>query len=205
VGTEVNRLFRLTKNHVTEETGWNAYILYTAASLEQIGIELEEAHATLSFDFDAPATVVWEWLNDPRRRNQADPKVTWSAAKRAGGRTGSGATNHCAHGNGELSCESILDWRPFEYVTTLDWQPYRYFTVRMEQSSLSMLATYQLQPLPDGAGTRLFFRAIFKQSTRLMAVAAGAQSWISAQAKTGLSAHGRADGCRRSVFSFTTP
>ena len=102
VGSEVNRLFRLTQNHVTQETGWNAYILYTAASLEQIGIEPEgmpelvesyehlgevtvyitdlharfdeiaaarhvvlppeEAHMKLTYDFAAPAPMVWEWL-----------------------------------------------------------------------------------------------------------------------------------------------
>jgi len=192
VGTEVNRLFRLTKNHVTEETGWNAYILYTAASLDQIGIEPEgmvelveryehlgevttfavdlhkrfqeisearhivlepeEAHAAISFDFDAPATVMWEWLNDPRRRNQADPTVTWSAVKRSGGRTGRGATNHCAHGNGELTCETILDWRPFEYVTTLatnDGMP-RKFT--------DMMMTFTLEPIDDGRKTRVHWR-----------------------------------------------
>ena len=188
VGTEVNRLFRLTKNHVSEETGWNAYILYTAASLQQIGIEPEgmielvesyehlgpvttfsmdlhqrfqeisearhvvldpqEAHGIVSFDFDAPPVVVWEWLNDPRRRNQVDPSVTWSAVTRAGGRTGSGATNHCAHGKNALACETILDWRPFEYVTTLttnDKLPYKL---------MDMTLTFILEPIDDGRKTR---------------------------------------------------
>jgi len=177
VGTEVNRLFRLTKNHVSEETGWNAYILYTAASLQQIGIEPEgmielvesyehlgpvttfsmdlhqrfqeisearhvvldpqEAHGIVSFDFDAPPVVVWEWLNDPRRRNQVDPSVTWS-----------GATNHCAHGKNALACETILDWRPFEYVTTLttnDKLPYKL---------MDMTLTFILEPIDDGRKTR---------------------------------------------------
>jgi hypothetical protein len=43
--------------------------------------------------------------------------------------------------------------------TILDWRPYHYFTVEMEQASVwsSLLATYQLEPLPDDRGTRLHF------------------------------------------------
>jgi hypothetical protein len=188
VGTEVNRLFRLTKNHVTQETGWNAYILYTAASLEQIGIEPEgmheqvesyehlgevtiyvtdlharfeeisaarhvvllpeDAHVTFTFDFAAPPPVVWEWLNDPRRRNLADPHVTWSAVNRPGGRTGVGASNHCAHGKNGLTSETILDWRPFEYVTSLKTNN------KMPDKLIDMMETVSLEPIGDGSGTR---------------------------------------------------
>lgn len=188
VGSEVNRLFRLTKNHVTQETGWSAYILYTAASLEQIGVEPEgmhqqvegyehlgevtvyvtdlharfaeisaarhvvlspaEAHVTFTFDFAAPPPVVWEWLNDPRRRNLADPHVTWSAVNRPGGRTGVGASNHCAHGKNGLTSETILDWRPFEYVTSL------MTSNKMPGKLIDLMETVSLEPIGDGRGTR---------------------------------------------------
>ncbi len=188
VGSEVNRLFRLTKNHVTQETGWTAYTLYTAASLEQIGIESEgmhkqvesyehlgevtiyvtdlharfeeisearyvvlspeEAHITFTYDFAAPPPVVWEWMNDPRRRNQVDPSVTWSAVVRPGGRTGAGASNHCAHGKNGLSCETILDWRPFDYVTSLTTND------KMPDKLFDMMTTVSLKPIDNGNGTR---------------------------------------------------
>ena len=38
VGSDVNMVHRLTKNHVTEATGLNAYTLYTQAALEQLGL-----------------------------------------------------------------------------------------------------------------------------------------------------------------------
>lgn len=38
VGSDVNLLHRLTKNHVTETTGLNAYALYTSAAIEQLGL-----------------------------------------------------------------------------------------------------------------------------------------------------------------------
>ena len=36
VGTDVNLVHRLSKNHVTEQTGWKAYILFTAQCLEKL-------------------------------------------------------------------------------------------------------------------------------------------------------------------------
>ncbi len=189
VGTEVNRLFRLTKNQVTLETGWNAYILCTAASLRQLALpsdgmrefteshehlgevttyvtdlharfeeiaaarhvvlKPEETHGTIHQDFAAPPTVVWEWLNDPFRRTQLQPENRWAGALRPGGRTGAGASNHCAHGKNVLTCETILDWRPFDYVTstmTTDKMPYRLF---------DQTATIRLEPIDDGERTRV--------------------------------------------------
>lgn len=191
VGSEVNRLFRLTKNHVTQETGWNAYILCTAVSLRQLGLpsegmrefsesyehlgevtvyasdlharfeeiaaarhivlKPEEIHGTLEHDFDAPPAVVWEWLNDPVRRTQVQPELRWSSAIRPGGRTGAGASNHCAHGKDGLTCETILDWRPFDYVTsntTTETMPYKLF---------DQTTTIRLEPIGDGQRTRVYW------------------------------------------------
>ncbi len=39
VGSDVNLIHRLLKNHVTEQTGLQAYTLYTAAALQKLGIE----------------------------------------------------------------------------------------------------------------------------------------------------------------------
>lgn len=38
IGTDVNLIHRLTKNSVTEKTGMHAYVLYTKAALEQLGM-----------------------------------------------------------------------------------------------------------------------------------------------------------------------
>jgi hypothetical protein len=41
VGSDVNLVHRLTKNHVTEKTGWDAYALFTVISLSQLGLNNE--------------------------------------------------------------------------------------------------------------------------------------------------------------------
>jgi len=184
VGSDVNLVHRLLKNHVAETTGWRAYALFTERALEHMGLQpeglheqveayehlgevrthslnlkaryqemvearrlfirAEDADLVIVQDFPAAPPVVWEWLNDPNKRNiwAAGYGVLWSAGVRPGGRTGVGARNHCAHGKG-VAVETILDWRPFDY-----------FSFETDDNGVVSLETMQLEPLPDGA-TRL--------------------------------------------------
>jgi len=184
LGTDVNLAHRLLKNHVSEATGWRAYMLFTAASLAQLGLDLpgahvqaetyehlgevqtysfdlheryqaltearrvfvsaEEADLVLTQDFAAPPPVVWDWLHDPLKRTRWMHERTWKAGARPGGRTGVGARNHCAHGGATL-VETILDWRPFDYMTAEQWP----------NPKIRMVETVRLEALPGG-GTRMF-------------------------------------------------
>lgn len=47
VGSDVNLAHRLMKNHVTEKTGWSAYAMLTAAAVDRMGLDLEDAHQDL--------------------------------------------------------------------------------------------------------------------------------------------------------------
>lgn len=44
VGSDVNLIHRLMKNHVTENTGWTAYSLFTQKAMECTGLQLEGLH-----------------------------------------------------------------------------------------------------------------------------------------------------------------
>jgi len=44
VGSDVNLVHRLLKNHVAEATGWKAYILFTDVGLTQLNVKLENLH-----------------------------------------------------------------------------------------------------------------------------------------------------------------
>ena len=187
VGSDVNLVHRLLKNHVGESTGWRAYALITGVALERLGLpcdrgllhvateayehlgevetyslnlieryqarvaarrvflEPAEADLVVSDVLDAPPAVVWDWLNDPQRRSQWMLETVWTAGDRPGGRTGVGANNHCAHGKNEVSRETILDWKPFDYFTT-------------EQSDTTPIVVsmmFWLEPLEGGRRTRL--------------------------------------------------
>jgi hypothetical protein len=44
VGSDVNLIHRLTKNHVAEETGWKAYMMVTEKCLDHLNLNLENTH-----------------------------------------------------------------------------------------------------------------------------------------------------------------
>lgn len=184
VGSDVNLIHRLLKNHLTEETGWRAYAMFTGPCLAHLELNLDGVHRqeetyehlgtvnTLSFDlhkryaelkeaqrvfigeedadlhftvdFPTPPPVTWDWLQDPKRRNiWSGGHANWYRGDRPGGRAGSGASNHCAHGN-TVSTEVTLDWRPFEYSTVDTY----------ESGKKRFSETFLLEPLPSG-GTRV--------------------------------------------------
>jgi hypothetical protein len=103
----------------------------------------EDSDLVLRVEFPTPPPLTWEWLQDPGRRNLWNPAVHWSEGDRPGGRAGSGASNHCAHGK-TLSTEVTLDWRPFEYATLESYV----------EGKKRFTETARLEPLPDG-GTRV--------------------------------------------------
>lgn len=113
----------------------------TLLETSQVVITPEIADASLRSEFDAPPPVIWEWLNDPQKRNQWWESFTrWTKRLRPGGRTGPGAVNHCDHGVGDM-LEIILDWRPFDYYTV---------EMRITPGRFVLLQTTYLEALPDG-------------------------------------------------------
>lgn len=104
-----------------------------------------DADVVLVRDFSVPPPVAWEWMQDPAKRNQWASSAVWSIGDRPLGRMGKGASNHCAHGKGQVATETVLDWRPFEYATFESF----------ENGRKRLTETYRFEPLTDG-GTRFY-------------------------------------------------
>lgn len=102
----------------------------------------EEADVVVSHDFAAALPLVWDWLNDPHKRNTWMEGSDWRARDRPAGRTAPAAKNHCANSR---FIEDILDWRPFSY-----------YTVCYRRGLVNLLLTGVLTPLE--AGTHLEWR-----------------------------------------------
>jgi hypothetical protein len=112
----------------------------TLLETSRVVVTPEIADASLKSEFDAPPPVVWEWLNDPQKRNLWWESYTrWTKRLRPGGRTGPGAVNHCDHGMGEM-LEIVLDWRPFDYYTV---------EMQITPGHFNLLQTTYLKALPD--------------------------------------------------------
>ena len=182
VGSDVNLVHRLLKNHVSDITGWKAYALFTAASLAQMNVKTEnlheqveryehlgevrtyslnlharyqeliesrrvaispeEADQVITRTISASPIVVWDWMNDVQKRLKWENYDDIRPLFRPGGRTGVGASNHCAHGK-NLVLETILDWKPFEY-----------YTVEYPMA----IQSHNLEPLPNGTRLNVYFK-----------------------------------------------
>jgi hypothetical protein len=111
------------------------------------------AHYRLHQAIKAPASVVWEWLNDPVKRAVSE-QMDVQPVRRIGGRTREGSINHCAHGKAVI-VEEIIEWKPFEYVS-----------LRVSGGVGVMKITYELTE--RGNETLLVNRICFVPNLRLL-------------------------------------
>lgn len=114
----------------------------------EVLIDAENADFTITVDLPATQAHVWEWVTEPDKRNiWKEEAGVWSTV-RSGSRMAAGAQYHCAHGD-EVSIAVILDWRPFDYLTTEG---------RSSDDKVTMLDHIEstiLTPLDDGQSTRI--------------------------------------------------
>lgn len=106
----------------------------------------DETDGIFSLKLPLSRSAVWEWLNDPVKRNQwwYPGLAQWSAYLRPGGLVGAGAVNHCNHGVGMVA-ETVLDWQPFEYFTV---------EMRITPGNLNVVETIRLESVSENQ-TRL--------------------------------------------------
>jgi uncharacterized protein YndB with AHSA1/START domain len=93
--------------------------------------------------YPGPPEIVWDWVTSPIRRPRWQPGVDAVEEFSASGRRGVGTTNHCVHGRDAI-IEEVLDWRPFEYLTTRSQLP-------MDVPKLTMTERFEAVP----GGTRM--------------------------------------------------
>jgi len=114
----------------------------TLIEARRVFISREEADAIITRDVQAPPMLVWEWLNDVKKRLAWEDFDDIRPLLRPGGRMGAGARNHCAHGK-NVVVETILDWKPFQY-----------FTAEYPMGTRSVA----LEPRPEGTRLNLHFK-----------------------------------------------
>ncbi len=138
IGTDVNTVHRLTKNTVTEKTGITAYVLYTQAEVDALGIgevptriqdmhavwererhrqqrvvEREDALCIAEHDYPIEPVLMWDIATKPEFFAVFTDSSSAHLDKRINGRIGEGVTYQCAHGN-TIYPNTIVAWQPFE-------------------------------------------------------------------------------------------
>ena len=180
LGSSVNLAHRLLKNHVTEETGWHAYALFSESSLERMCVESDGMHEIVEEYDHLGETRVFGFDLDGRyldlvegrcvlveaeeahvsvsRRFDASPAVTWDwfndPVKRNRWMTASDwqplARPHGRTGRGTQNHCTISG--VVEQV--LDWHPFDYYTVRFSRGLLRLLSTVEFKPCDGGTEVR---------------------------------------------------
>jgi len=111
----------------------------------EVKVLQSEAWAEVRTQSTAPPAVIWDHIIDPVKR------MTWLSAygmdvkDATEGRVAPGTQFHCAHGDNELAIFTILDMRPYEYITAL---------MDFAEGSVVKYTTYLI---PSGSGTRILF------------------------------------------------
>ena len=184
VGSDVNLIHRLTKNHVSESTGWRAYMLLTEQCLEHLKLDLPDAHVQIEeyehlgevkpFTIDLDKR--YKEIIDQRRfaldRESADlfleqdfstpPAVAWewmqAPAKRNLWNGGHVTWSIAERPNGRAgvgASNHCAHGNSFSIEVIVDWRPFEYSTTdSFENGKKITTETILLEPLPGG-GTRV--------------------------------------------------
>jgi hypothetical protein len=184
VGSDVNLVHRLSKNHVTEATGWRAYLMITEPCLEYLDLKLEGAHEqiesyehlgqTRTFNLDMHRR--YAELKEARRvvigERDADvyfsvdfptpPPLTWEWLQDPNRRNlWAGGHVHWSGGDrpkgraGAGASNHCAHGKTVSTEVTVDWRPFEYSTTDSYKSGKKIFSeTIQLELLPNG-GTRV--------------------------------------------------
>lgn len=184
VGSDVNLIHRLTKNHVSEATGWRAYMMITDDCLDHLKLNLENVHVqTEEYEHLGEVKTYimdlhqrYQEITDQRRIviNEKDsdlimsvdfptpPAVTWEWVQDPVKRNlWSGGHVHWSMGDrpqgraGAGASNHCAHGKSVSTEVTLDWRPFEYSTVdSYENGKRTFSETFHFEPLPNG-GTRV--------------------------------------------------
>ena len=184
VGSDVNLIHRLSKNHVSEATGWRAYLLLTEQCLNDLGLTLEDTHVQVeeyehlgevkTFNIDLHKR--YQEITEARRvvleEKEADfvltldfptpPAVTWEwlqdPAKRNIWNRGHITWSSGDRPKGRAGSGASNHCAHGKGVSTevvRDWRPFEYSTCdSFENGKQTLTETIRFEPMPDG-GTRV--------------------------------------------------
>ena len=184
VGSDVNLIHRLSKNHVSETTGWRAYLMITEPCLVHLDLKLEGIHQQAeSYEHLGEIQTInvdlhrrYDEIKDARRvlisEQEADlhirvdfstpPPVTWEWIQDPIKRNlWSDGHVHWSSGDrpkgraGNGASNHCAHGKAVSTEVTLDWRPFEYSTSESYEAGKKTFAeTIYLEPLPEG-GTRL--------------------------------------------------
>ena len=185
VGSDVNLIHRLTKNHVTEATGWRAYMMFTDQCLAKLQLTFAAAHVQIEEyehlgeikTYNVNLHQRYKDITEQRRilleDKDADlilsvdfptpPSVTWEWIQDPEKRNAwNGRHVHWSLGErpqgraGVGASNHCAHGKTVTLEVIVDWHPFEYATMdSFENGKKTFTETVRLEPLPNG-GTRVY-------------------------------------------------
>ena len=184
VGSDINLIHRLAKNHVSETTGWRAYMMFTERCLDHLDLSLQDTHVQMeeyehlgeikTFNIDLHKR--YQEITESRRilidEKDADliiradfptpPAVTWEWLQDPIKRNQwTGGHIHWSNGDrpqgrrGRGASNHCAHGKSLSTEVILDWRPFEYSTTdSFDGAKKTFSETIRFEPLPDG-GTRV--------------------------------------------------
>jgi uncharacterized protein YndB with AHSA1/START domain len=184
IGSDVNLIHRLTKNHVTEATDWRAYILLTDQCLKDLQVQFDDAHVQMEAyehlgeikTHSVSLHQRYKEITERRRilveEKDADfvmhvdfptpPAVTWEWLQDPD-RRNSWNGGHVLWSLGERpmgragigASNHCAHGKSVSIEVIVDWHPFEYSTMdSFEKGKKAYTETLRFEPLPNG-GTRV--------------------------------------------------
>jgi hypothetical protein len=179
IGSDVNLIHRLAKNHITEAKGWRAYLMITEPCLVHLNLKLEGAHKqTESYEhlgeintFNIDLHQRYDEIKETKRsfisEQDADllfsvdfptpPPVTWEWLQDPQRRNLWSSGVHWYSGDrprgraGSGASNHCAHGKSVSTEVTVDWRPFEYSTTdSYENGKKTFSETIRLEPLPDG-------------------------------------------------------
>ncbi len=110
----------------------------------RIELAANDRMAHMEAEFPLPPQVMWDIISDPEYRAIIVHSVRQQVLNRQNGRLAPGSQYLCFHGDNSVTTQTILEWQPFEQMTTEDTTPV---------PGATALLVFKLSPTPKG--TRL--------------------------------------------------
>lgn len=184
VGSDVNLIHRLTKNHVTESAGWRAYIMFTEQCLRMLQVALRDAYVQME-EYENFGSIKTHNINLHERykeiterrhilldESEADfilqtdfptpPAITWEWVQDPDKRNQWNG-GHVVWSSGERpngragvgASNHCAHGKSNSTEVIVDWHPFEHSTAdSFENGKKVFTETVRLEPLPGG-GTRV--------------------------------------------------
>ncbi|MEK6221589.1 MAG: DUF2652 domain-containing protein [Chloroflexota bacterium] len=108
----------------------------------RVFISKEDAKASVGLTLPIPPPIAWDYFTNPTTRAVFRKYDNNPVIGIQNGRLDVGTTYHCAHGEKETP-ETIVDWKPFNYVTAKGRSPILNFIIEYEFTTI-------FEAVPDG-------------------------------------------------------